>query len=241
MIKIFFGTTFFIVAVVFIIFNSTFVAQHKDWANILISIISTLSLYITFLIKHSEKVFLLYRKSIEYIKNSTISWNLSSELTIEEFDKSFFFKENAKILRASSKDKIILPKQLTNSMMEWDEYSLTWNQNLSTLTLNMKTKTNYRESKEKIYVRYQKVISELERLTNNIVQEKYTLSINYDGYNPFYGAYVKKLSKSKDSDTTLSFRENNVYIYSEGNTLSIVSDDYEDIKKVARNYFVLKS
>ena len=240
MIKILFGTFFFIAAIVFIFFNSSFVAQHNDWANIVISTIGTLSLYMTFLINHSEKVFLFWRKSIEYIKNSTISWDLSAQFTIVELEEHFLRKESQKILDVSGNGKVMHPDQLTDSIMKWGEYTLDWNQKFNTLTLRMKTKTNYRESKEEIYIRFQKIISELERLTSGITNEKYTLSIDYNGDNPFYGAYVKRLSNNNGSDIKLSFRENGIYVDSHNSKLSITSNDYEDIKKVARNYFVLK-
>jgi len=192
---------FLLVTVVFAITAYRLVLTH--WPEFVSVFIFWLLAFVKMLYDASANVYLAVNRSIAWLTSAPANWEFAIQYLIRPEQDSIIEQATNSILEVFPKAKlwqddptqkiVNVPgftariKLLRDVSIEESEQPTT-NLFLDLTDMNV----SYRQTK---MILFKKIAPLLEKLSTNIKPEwvKYTLRIKYDGANPFFGLYVKKL------------------------------------------------
>lgn len=187
----------------------------------------------------SEKFYMTIKRCWFYMKNPECVWNMEIEYQ-GNFDRSTFDKLDSVFLNKGDNQRII-PISNTRKIYKLDtlSFEISLNEQNNTLHLSLQDlEVSYRRSRKIIEDELGKL---LEEINNKIKADNthYSLIINFNDFNPYYGFFIRRLSAKDIQFFNVKFNIENDKVSIGKKSMEINTTSLQKLTTFSKEYLAL--
>jgi len=244
---------------IFVVFSVTFIIlgyNHilRAWPNFVSFFLFWVTTFIKMLYDSSDRFYLLVNRVRAALLNTATTWELTAEYAVsaagrldeitDSIKKSF---PNLQVWQNESLRKVIRTDKLTLRLREspeTDSVLIGLDSSRAVVIDTGGMTIPYRQVESTLEREIIPLLTKVER-TLAASRGKYTLRINYDGNNPFFGMYVRRLPAGAlanfKCEIVEAFADESAYVTIEAKRAIIVASSPSNMSATSRKYLLLSS